>query len=80
MNASGMTATLGLVFTATGMVGGEGNPFLFTLRHSVFLTSIIRLIVFLQAYVFPSNSRTGQRGILQYTFSSTLSMKGGETS
>ena len=46
--------SIAVATAATGMVGEEGNLFLFTLRHSLFLTSIIGLIVFLQAYVFPS--------------------------
>jgi len=46
--------SIAVATAATGMVGEEGNLFLFTLRHSLFLTSIIGLIVFLQAYIFPS--------------------------
>ncbi|HLO25894.1 MAG TPA: L-lactate permease, partial [Geobacteraceae bacterium] len=38
---------------ATGMVGEEGTLFRFTLKHSIFLTIIVGIIVYVQAYVVP---------------------------
>ena len=38
---------------ATGLVGEEGNLFRFTLKHALFLTTVMGCIVALQAYVFP---------------------------
>ncbi|HOI15125.1 MAG TPA: L-lactate permease [Geobacteraceae bacterium] len=45
--------SIAVATAATGLVGEEGNLFLFTLRHSLFLTTLIGALVFLQAYVFP---------------------------
>ena len=45
--------SLAVATAATGMVGEEGTLFLFTLKHSLFLTVIVGIIVYLQAYVFP---------------------------
>jgi lactate permease len=45
--------SIAVATAATGLVGEEGNLFLFTLRHSLFLTSLMGGIVVLQAYVFP---------------------------
>jgi lactate permease len=45
--------SIAVATAATGLVGEEGNLFLFTLRHSLFLTSLIGMLVFLQAYFFP---------------------------
>jgi lactate permease len=45
--------SIAVATAATGLVGEEGNLFLFTLRHSLFLTSLIGVLVFLQAYYFP---------------------------
>jgi len=40
---------------ATGMrAGDEGRLFRFTLKHSIFLASVIGVIVVLYAYVFPT--------------------------
>ncbi|HYS44262.1 MAG TPA: L-lactate permease [Geobacteraceae bacterium] len=35
---------------ATGMVGEEGSLFRFTLKHSIFLTVVVGIIIYLQAY------------------------------
>jgi lactate permease len=45
--------SLAVATAATGMVGEEGTLFRFTLKHSLFLTVIVGIIVYLQAYVFP---------------------------
>lgn len=45
--------SIAVATAATGLVGEEGNLFLFTLRHSLFLTSLIGVLVFLQAYFLP---------------------------
>ena len=44
--------SLAVATAATGMVGEEGTLFRFTLKHSLFLTVIVGIIVYLQAYVF----------------------------
>jgi lactate permease len=43
--------SLAVATAATGMVGEEGTLFRFTLKHSLFLTVIVGVIVYLQAYV-----------------------------
>lgn len=45
--------SLAVATAATGMVGEEGTLFRFTLKHSIFLTIIVGIIVYLQAYVVP---------------------------
>jgi len=45
--------SLAVACAATGMVGEEGTLFRFTLKHSLFLTVLVGIIVYLQAYVFP---------------------------
>jgi lactate permease len=45
--------SLAVACAATGMVGEEGTLFRFTLKHSIFLTVIVGIIVYLQAYIFP---------------------------
>ncbi|WP_298434884.1 L-lactate permease [Geobacter sp.] len=45
--------SLAVATAATGMVGEEGNLFRFTLKHSLFLTVVVGIIVYLQAYVVP---------------------------
>lgn len=42
--------SLAVATAATGMVGEEGTLFRFTLKHSIFLTIIVGVIVYLQAY------------------------------
>ena len=42
--------SLAVACAATGMVGEEGSLFRFTLRHSLFLLSLICVITYLQAY------------------------------
>jgi lactate permease len=44
--------SLAVACAATGMVGEEGTLFRFTLKHSLFLTVLVGIIVYLQAYVF----------------------------
>jgi len=44
--------SLAVATAATGMVGEEGTLFRFTLKHSLFLTVVVGVIVYLQAYVF----------------------------
>jgi lactate permease len=44
--------SLAVATAACGMVGEEGSLFRFTLKHSLFLTVIVGIIVYLQAYVF----------------------------
>jgi len=43
--------SLAVACAATGMVGEEGTLFRFTLKHSLFLTFLVGVIVYLQAYV-----------------------------
>ncbi len=45
--------SIAVACAATGLVGEEGNLFRFTLKHSLLLTTIVGIIVCLQAYVFP---------------------------
>jgi lactate permease len=45
--------SLAVACAACGMVGEEGTLFRFTLKHSIFLTCIVGIIIYLQAYVFP---------------------------
>ena len=45
--------SIAVACAATGLVGEEGNLFRFTLKHSLILTTIVGIIVCLQAYVFP---------------------------
>ncbi len=45
--------SLAVACAATGMVGEEGTLFRFTLKHSLFLTVLVGIIVYLQAYVIP---------------------------
>ena len=42
--------SLAVATAACGMVGEEGTLFRFTLKHSLFLTAIVGVIVYLQAY------------------------------
>jgi lactate permease len=42
--------SLAVATAACGMVGEEGNLFRFTLKHSLFLTFIVCVLVYLQAY------------------------------
>ena len=42
--------SLAVATAATGMVGEEGTLFRFTLKHSLFLTVLVGIIVYLQAY------------------------------
>lgn len=44
--------SIAVACAATGLVGEEGNLFRFTLKHALFLTTIMGIIVYLQAYVF----------------------------
>jgi lactate permease len=44
--------TLAVACAATGMVGEEGTLFRFTFKHSILLTVIAGVIVYLQAYFF----------------------------
>ena len=44
--------SLAVATAACGMVGEEGTLFRFTLKHSLFLTVIVGIIVYLQAYFF----------------------------
>ncbi|KAB0670177.1 L-lactate permease [Oryzomonas sagensis] len=44
--------SLAVATAATGMVGEEGTLFRFTLKHSLFLTVVVGVIVYLQASVF----------------------------
>jgi lactate permease len=43
--------SLAVATAACGMVGEEGTLFRFTLKHSIFLTVVVGVIVYLQAYV-----------------------------
>ena len=45
--------SIAVACAATGLVGEEGNLFRFTLKHSIFLTCVVGVIVYLEAYVFP---------------------------
>jgi lactate permease len=45
--------SLAVACAATGMVGEEGTLFRFTLKHSLFLTIIVGVIVYIQAYFLP---------------------------
>lgn len=45
--------SIAVATAATGLVGEEGNLFRFTLKHSLFLTTIVGIIVYLEAYYFP---------------------------
>jgi lactate permease len=45
--------SIAVACAATGLVGEEGNLFRFTLKHALFLTTLMGCIVALQAYVFP---------------------------
>jgi len=45
--------SIAVACAATGLVGEEGNLFRFTLKHALFLTTLMGIIVALQAYVFP---------------------------
>jgi lactate permease len=45
--------SLAVACAATGMVGEEGTLFRFTLKHSLFLTVVVGVIVYLQAYIIP---------------------------
>jgi lactate permease len=42
--------SLAVATAATGMVGEEGTLFRFTLKHSIFLTVVVGIIIYLQAY------------------------------
>ncbi|GAB4296648.1 MAG: L-lactate permease [Desulfuromonadia bacterium] len=42
--------SLAVATAACGMVGDEGSLFRFTLKHSIFLTVVVGVIVYLQAY------------------------------
>jgi lactate permease len=42
--------SLAVATAACGMVGEEGTLFRFTLKHSIFLTVVVGVIVYLQAY------------------------------
>lgn len=44
--------SLAVACAATGMVGEEGTLFRFTLKHSIFLTVLVGIICYLQAYFF----------------------------
>lgn len=45
--------SIAVATAATGLQGEEGNLFRFTLKHSLLLTTIVGVIVLLQAYVVP---------------------------
>jgi lactate permease len=45
--------SIAVACAATGLVGEEGNLFRFTLKHALFLTVVMGIIVAFQAYVFP---------------------------
>jgi lactate permease len=45
--------SIAVACAATGLQGEEGNLFRFTLKHSLFLTTVVGIIVYLQAYVIP---------------------------
>jgi lactate permease len=44
--------SIAVATSATGLVGKEGDIFRFTLKHSLLLTTVIGIMVYLQAYVF----------------------------
>jgi len=44
--------SLAVATAACGMVGEEGTLFRFTFKHSIFLTSLVGLMVYMQAYYF----------------------------
>ncbi|MBJ6752110.1 L-lactate permease [Geomonas anaerohicana] len=44
--------SIAVACAATGLVGEEGNLFRFTLKHALFLTTVMGIIIALQAYVF----------------------------
>jgi lactate permease len=44
--------SIAVACAATGLVGEEGNLFRFTLKHALFLTTVMGLIVAAQAYLF----------------------------
>ena len=43
--------SLAVAAAAAGMVGKEGDIFLFTLKHSLILTTLVGIMAYLQAYV-----------------------------
>ncbi len=43
--------SIAVATSATGLVGHEGDIFRFTLKHSLLLTTVIGIMVYLQAYV-----------------------------
>ncbi|MCM0082652.1 L-lactate permease [Geomonas sp. Red32] len=45
--------SIAVACAATGLIGEEGNLFRFTVKHALFLTTVMGVIVALQAYVFP---------------------------
>ncbi|MBJ6723410.1 L-lactate permease [Geomesophilobacter sediminis] len=45
--------SIAVACAATGLVGEEGNLFRFTVKHALFLTTVMGVIIALQAYVFP---------------------------
>ena len=45
--------SIAVACAATGLIGEEGNLFRFTLKHALFLTTVMGCIIALQAYVFP---------------------------
>ena len=45
--------SLAVATAACGMVGEEGTLFRFTLKHSLFLTVLVGIIIYLQAYFLP---------------------------
>ncbi|UFS70278.1 L-lactate permease [Geomonas sp. RF6] len=45
--------SIAVACAATGLVGEEGNLFRYTLKHAIFLTTVMGVIVALQAYVVP---------------------------
>jgi lactate permease len=45
--------SIAVACAATGLVGEEGNLFRFTIKHALFLTTVMGIIVALQAYVVP---------------------------
>ena len=44
--------SIAVATSATGLVGHEGDIFRFTLKHSLFLTAVVGVLVFLQAYTW----------------------------
>jgi lactate permease len=45
--------SIAVACAATGLVGEEGNLFRFTVKHALFLTTVMGIIIALQAYVVP---------------------------